>query len=204
MSRPLSQEVYSFLEGYNIDGTILSTEWIEKRRDNFIIPFVERVCRTKLNTTKTVTEYISGTGKDTILLNTRCASSLVSISYVSNYDEYGLNIGSVTFNSSEGIIKLSDSFIESGRVFKKGIDNIKVVYTIGSETINEELIEAVIYLLAEQSLGLIGARTGGGPLSVQGYTKNYGSRGMFQDIRNDLKRQATAILNKYRTGVIGG
>jgi hypothetical protein len=52
-------------------------------------------------------------------------------------------------------------------------------------------------------LGFIGARTGGGSLGVSAWNRGYGIRGKYQDIRNDLARQALDILKNYSTGVVG-
>ena len=74
---------------------------------------------------------------------------------------------------------------------------------MGSSTIESDLKRAVIKLCAESALGFVGARTGGGSITVQGFSRNFGNRGKYQDIRNDLSRQAWAVIKKYMTSVVG-
>lgn len=206
MALPTVQEIREFLEGYCVTDTVLSDLWIEKRRDSFIIPYIERITGMSLNSIKSVVEYYSGNGKNTMILNRKPIIAVTQIMYVLGGNNLTiLNLGNIEVVSSEGVLKAKRNYEEAYYlpVFAKGEYNIKVTYTYGFSDCPDDLKEAVIYLSAEQALGFIGAQTGGGALNIQSYSRNYGTRGKFQDERNDLSRQAHAILSRYGSGVIG-
>ena len=206
MSIPTAIEIRTFLDGYKVTSTIVPDLWIESRRDNFIIPIIERIIKRSVDGITTKTEYVSGNGKSLLFLSTRNIVELVSIEYVTGSQDIDQNISvaSVRLLENEGIIKAVSNITEGGysTLFMKGSKNIKVVYKVGG-TITDDLKEAIIYLCSEQILGYIGARTGGGSITVQGFSRNFGDRGRYQDLRNDLKRQAMAILNRYKTSIVG-
>jgi len=198
--------VRDFLEGYCVTSTILTADWIRKRRDNFIIPYAERLLGFDLAEENTITEYLSGKEREILMLSHKGVTELVSLEYVRGGDyDSSIGLGGVILIGDQGIIK-SVSNISEGRsstIFRKGTRNIKAVYKVGDVAVSADIEEALLYLLCEQLLGFLGARTGGGSLSVQGFTRNYGSRGKYQDIRNDLKRQAMGLLKKYISSVTG-
>ena len=206
MPLPTPTEVREYLEGYGITDLVLSDDWISKRITRSIVPIIERITKTSLTSEISYTEFLSGTGKSTLLLSKRPINSLVSFTYVRNVDiDLIFNIASIEVLSQEGILKIKTSPIESGgiAVFRKGSKNIKVVYKAGFTTLPDDLHEAILLLSCEQLLGFVGARTGGGSLTVQGFSRNFGERGKYQDIRNDLKRQGISLLNSYMTGIVG-
>jgi len=43
--------------------------------------------------------------------------------------------------------------------------------------------------------------TGGGSISVQGWSKNYGDRAMYTSYKQDLRRRINALLRNQLTGV---
>ena len=206
MAIPTAKEIRDFLEGYEITIPVLSDEWINKRTTNFIVPFVERVIKSKIASLDEYEEYLSGTGQEILILSRKPIVEVISISYVRRLDyPHIISLAGITILKDEGILKTIPNLIEGNysSVFAKGHKNIKVVYTAGYEAVPIELHEAILYLSSEQILGFIGARTGGGSLSVQGFSRNFGQRGKYQDIRNDLSRQANILLAKYKTGIIG-
>ena len=69
MAKPTTIEIRAFLEGYNVSISCLSDEWIEARRDNFIIPYVERLIKISLSGSEEKTEYLDGTATDILMLN---------------------------------------------------------------------------------------------------------------------------------------
>ena len=201
-----AQNVRDFLEGYCIDQTQLSNTWIDSRLKGFIIPYVERVTRLSISGVKSYVELYSGNGKSILILNRKPIISIQDIRYIVggiNFPSFPLS--SIEVVQNEGVLKAKQNWEASYTLplFAKGDYNIRVTYTAGFDIIPDDLNEAVLYLTAEQALVFIGARTGGGSISTQGYSRNYGSRGMFQDIRNDLARQAHFILNNYATGIVG-
>lgn len=205
MSLPTESEILTFLEGYCVEASDFSAGWLEKRRDYFVVPFVERITRQYFSGTQQVVEYYSGNGKNYLILNRKPIVSLDEIRYVLGGSNFTiLNLQNIEVILAEGILKAKRNYEESYYlpVFAKGDYNIKITYTCGYVVCPDPVKEAVIYLVAEQALGFLGARTGGGSLSMQSYSRNYGTRGKFQDIRNDLSRQAHALLQPYMTSVV--
>lgn len=206
MTYPTVIEIREFLEGYGINQSVLTDSWIEKRRDNFVIPYCERITRSSFSSVASVIEYHSGNGKNYLILDRRPVVSITEIRYVLGGNTFNiLNLAMIELVQNEGIIKAKVNYDEAFflPLFAKGDYNIKVTYTYGYAAIPDVLKEAVIYLVCEQALGFIGSRTGGGSVSVQQFNRNFGQRGKYQDERNDLARQAHAILSNYTTRVIG-
>lgn len=206
MSLPTGNDILTFLEGYGITSTILTTSWIQKRLDSFVVPYVERITRQSFSGVTSVTEYYSGNGKNIMILNRKPVVAVTEIRYVLGSNNISiLNLGNIEVVQSEGILKAKRNYEESFYlpVFAKGDYNIKVTYTYGYASCPDDVSEAIIYLCAEQALGFIGARTGGGSITMQAYGRQFGERGKYTDIRNDLSRQAYALLSPYMTGVIG-
>lgn len=203
---PTATEIRTFLEGYGITTAVLGDTWIEENRDGLVIPQVECIIGYPITAVTPVVEILSGTGKDILMLSSRPVISVTKIEYVmGGDDEFPLNISNLQLLSEEGIIKAKSNMLNYPRtfVFMKGEKNIKVTYTVGWTSLPANLKLAIKMLCAEQILGFVGARTGGGSISTQGHSRNYGNRGKYQDIRNDLKRQAGCIIGKYTTGIVG-
>lgn len=206
MSNPTALEIRNFLECYGITTTILSDSWIENRRDNLVIPYCERITRQSFYTIKSMVEYYSGNGKNYLILNRKPVNEITEIRYVlGGYSMPILNLAMIELDTARGMIKAKSNYDEAYflPIFAKGDMNIKVTYNYGYATIPADVKEAIIYLCSEQALGFVGARTGGGSLTVQGFGRGYGERGKYQDIRNDLSRQAHSLLQKYSTRVVG-
>lgn len=79
-------------------------------------------------------------------------------------------------------------------------EHVKVKYTYGGEF--ADVHRACVLLTASFILGFIGSSTGGGSLNVQGYGRNYGARGKYHDIRQELDRNAYQLLQKYVVGIV--
>lgn len=184
----------------------VSNYWLSERRDNNIIPFIERKARTSLQGLVQAVEYYSGNGETLLLLNKRNIKSLDAIEYVVGDSTLNtINIQSIELIGKTGILKAKSNLLESWNypVFYKGEKNIKVTYTYGEADCPGDLKDAVIYLTCEQALGLLEGQTGGGDVGVKAFTRGYGSRGKYTHIRNDLARKAHSIIKRYSTGVIG-
>ena len=187
----------------------MTNDWIEKRRDRFVVPWVENKCRQSFTGQKTVIEYHSGSGSTVLHLDTKPIVSVDEIEIVSGgvNSEYLIGPGSVEVISSEGILKARRNWDISAYaipLFPKGTKNIKVTFTAGWDVMPNDISEALLYLMAEVALGQIANRTGGGGLTVQAFGRDYGARGKYTHQRDDLARQALGILNKYFTGSVGG
>lgn len=203
---PTVMDIRECLEGYCVTTDILSDGWIEKRRDAFVIPFVERVTRQHFSGVQSKTEYYSGNGKNYLVLNRKPIVALTEIRYVLGGSNFTiLNLQNIEVVANEGILKAKRNYEEAYYlpVFARGDYNIRITYTYGYADCPEDIKEAITYLCAEQLLGFLGARTGGGSLTMQSYSRNYGTRGKYQDIRNDFSRQAYALLQPYMTSVVG-
>lgn len=77
---------------------------------------------------------------------------------------------------------------------------VKVRYTYGGQF--ADVHRACVLLTASFVLGFIGSSTGGGSLNVQGYGRNYGTRGKYHDVRQEFDRNAYQILQKYVVGIV--
>jgi hypothetical protein len=213
MSRPTAIDVLEYLEGYGITKEIISIIWIEKRIDNLIMPWVERHTRIVFDEEKEITEYLSGNGKEILVLSKKPVNEIVSLAYISSADIIPNLSESVELNNEDGII-IKKAIVTEGNttdLFIKGNKNIKVTYKYGYDnfidTVNNKILEdvkeAIVYMAVKQVLIQIGARTGGGSISSQAWSRNFGSRGKYTDIINNLDMMAYEILKPYMTGVVG-
>jgi hypothetical protein len=206
MAKPTVTEIRDFLEGYGITSAILSDLWITARLDNTVIPHVEEVTRQKFSGIATAVEYHSGTGKNILMLDKKPIVSLTVIEYVLGGDNISImNNAMIEVIADEGILKSKTNYDEAFLlpVFAKGEYNIKVTYTYGYADYPGPVKDAVIMLTANMALGHVGSRTGGGNVSGQAYNRTFGNRGKWTEERNDLARQAYALLKPYSTGIVG-
>ena len=203
MAAPTATAIRAELEGYGITVSVLTDEWINRCRDEEIIPHIEDVTGMAFDGEETVTEYYSGTGKSILILNRRPVNSIVSIRVVGGIG--GDISGLVTLSAAEGIIKVSSNYAEGiyQPLFQKGDKNIEVVYKVGADDYPARVARAIKLLVAAKMLNHIQARTGGGGLGVQAFNRNFGSHGKYTDIRKEMVQTAYALLKKYMTGVVG-
>ena len=190
------------------DYKFLSQEWIKKRINNMVIPAVERIIDSPLGEIEEVERYYSGTGSSILFTNERNIVELKNIEIVtSNFANANVNISSVIVIPEQGILKArhsNEDLYAFYPIFPRGNRNIKITYTIGYETLPEDLKEAVILFTCDVVLGFVGARTGGGDsFSIQSYNRHYGDRGKYSDVRKEFVRQAMFILQKYMTSIVG-
>ena len=203
MALPTAAEIQAVLEGYNIE-TQLSDAWIDAKRDKFVVPWVEKKTKLSFTGIQEVTEYYDGTGSSILVLRHRPIVALLSISYTNvPSDQFYISPLAIQTIEDEGILKAKANFNEANYVpiFARGQRNLRITYSFGYADPPPEVAEAIKYLVAEKILGHIASRTGGGNLNVQAFGRQYGSRGKFTEIRNELARDAIAILREYITGV---
>jgi hypothetical protein len=204
---PTAQEIRDFLEGYCSLDNLITDSWIEARRDNFVVKWIESKFGFSILQENTIEEYYDGTGTNILFLNHRLANELVEVEYVVSGDNrVTLELTTFILVPNEGIIKAirTESVLSSHTpAFPKGKKNIRIRYKTGFATdqMPEEVKEAIIYFTAEKTLALLADRTGGGTTSSCG--KQYGSRGKYTDIRNELGRMGYAAINDYFSGVVG-
>lgn len=190
--------------------SVITDDWIASRRDGRVIPYIERVLATNVREVKEVTEYYSGNGSSLLMLNRRPIVELKNITYTTLPTEYetGNLLSSVEAIKEEGILKARFLFNEGGynNIFRRGLNNIKVTYTYGFSdlaTQAPDIKEAILAMTAKAILIHIGSRTGGGSLSGSNWSRQFGDRGKFTDIINELDLAAYSVLRKYVTGVVG-
>lgn len=207
MPAPTATEVYEVLEGYGIDASILSDKWVAARRDRFVIPWVQRKTRQSFSGTVQTTELYSGTGSSILTLDRRPIVSLDNIVLVhTGGGSFLIDVTTLEVIAAEGVLKVRRNFESSTLVdpiFPRGRRNLRVTYTYGFADFPDPVKEAVAYLTAEVALSNIASRTGGGALSTVNYNRQFGDRGKYTTIRNELARQAHALLSEYFTAVTG-
>jgi len=185
---------------------VLTDQWLVNARDNEVLPNVQRWCRQKFNAVETVVEYYDGNGSSILPLRRRPVQALLNLSYT-NVDSnlYYLTPSAMVLIGEEGILKAKANFNESTfcPVFWKGQRNLRVTYTVGYANCPSEVATAILYFMSEVGLGHIADMTGGGGLSIQGYSRDYGQRGRYSNLRNSLTRRALALLRPYMTGAAG-
>lgn len=196
----------------NMDVTVeyyteMTDEWISRRRDRSVIPYIENALGQTISAVTEITEYCSGTGTSILILNRRPIIEIKNITYVSIPSEVqtGNLLLSTELISEEGIIKSKTNFNEGSYdpIFARGNKNIKVTYTYGYAETPADLCEAVTIMTAKKILVQIGARTGGGSVSQSSYSRNFGNRGKYTDIINEMDKEFYSIMRKYTTAVVG-
>jgi hypothetical protein len=185
---------------------VMSDDWIIKCRDNYVVPWLEKTLNTSFSGTAQIEEYYSGNGTSILVLNRKPIISLDALSYTNVMsNQYVINILAIQVISEEGLLKVRTNFNESTwiPIFAKGLMNLRVKYTYGYAVMPVDIFETVKYLVCEQILGLIEGRTGGGDLSVESFSRSYGGRGKYTNIRSMMSRNAYAIIRNYITSNVG-
>ncbi len=207
-SKPTYSEILAEIEGYNIDTSIVSQSWIENKRDNTVIKFIERKTGLSLSSETEVIDFIDGSGLNYIFLPRRLVNSIVKVEYL---DSVGfsreLSLTAFTLISDEGLLKgIRTEYLlgDNTPLFPKGTKNIKVTSKVGwaADSLPDDIVEAIKCFTCEKILGFLSGRGGGGSISVQGYSRNHGNRGKYTDIRRDLAQTGMNCLSEYLTGVV--
>ena len=203
-TKPTPLDVRDFLEGYNITTTIVSDTWITNEVDFTVIPFWEDHTRQPLFADIQHTEYYNG-GHNLIMLHRRPFKSIDSIKIVGAVtDDNFLSITRIEEQPLEGIIKIRTSqetdYIR--RNFPHGDKNVKIVYTV-SANCPIDVKHALTKLTAILVLDMIEGRTGGGALTVKGFSRNYGKWGKYNNPRMRWSAQAIDVLRRHSTGLVG-
>lgn len=186
---------------------MISDRWLITTRDYQIKPVVSRMTGLSFEGETRHTEYVSGTGSSILILSRKPIVEVHSINLITNPANWVfVSPSSVEPIKEEGLLKLK-AVLEAWQnyvpAFPRGTRNIKVDYTFGFADVPNEICHAINMLTASQALAQIGARGGGGSLSVQGYSKGYGERGKYTDMRNELETWANAILRRYVMSMVG-
>lgn len=203
MPLPTAIEVKDFLQGYGITSDVITDRWIDNRISNFIVPKIKEITRQNFDGIVQVTEPYNGNGTNLIVLNRRPIVSLVSIRYVNSTGYVSTNYIEVLQN--QGMLRAKGNVNLDNTVpyFPRGNKNILVTYTYGYADYPADIKEAIIYLVSEKILSQIANRTGGGSIGAQGFNRNFGERGKYDNARTEFSRDALSIIKRYCTGVIG-
>jgi len=182
---------------------VLSDNWIQNRITNRILPWVTAKTRQSFQGVQTVTEYYDGTGSPLMILRRKPIVQLISISYT-NVDSnlYYLTPSAMQVIADEGILKAKANFNESSYIpiFFRGDRNIRIMYSYGYNTCPGDIGEAIAMLTADVCLEHIASKTGGGNLTVQAFTRDFGEAGRYSTHRKNLTKQAWALMKPYMTG----
>lgn len=203
MAAPTSTDVYTELEGYGITTDVISPAWITAKINNIVIPFIEKTCRQTFQAETTYDEYYDGLGTSVLVLRRRPVNSVVAVYVVGAIINDSFNITNIELDTAGGSLKVKsseDNYL-STTVFPRGIKNLRVIYKAGFAAMPDDIKQAVIFFACELALGNIANRTGGGNLSTQGFSRQFGNRGKYSSARNDFKRLAMDILKRYSTGI---
>lgn len=202
---PTATEIFLFLNGYGINGSVIDEEWVEENRDNFVIPYIENAIGYSIASEQTITEYHSGNNTGILFLNRKYINSLETIDFVSGNDIVTtISTSSIELLGDKGVLKAKAGFPEyyGLRVFPKGKNNIKVSYKIGG-TLPKDLAFVIKCLTSILILDNIEGRTGGGDLGVQGFNRSFGTMGRYTNIRKRLKALALTTIKRYGSSVVG-
>ena len=205
MALPTATEIRALIENYGVTTTVLSDAWFDATRNNFVIPWIEDKIRKPVTQIAEIEEYHDGNGERVLVLRRRPIIALVSISYTDlPPDQAPLSVTAVTVLAEEGMLKAKA--VEGGAysaIFVRGSRNIRVRYQVGYTEATAKIKDAIKCLVAEQALGQIADQTGGGNLNVQSFGRQWGNRGKYTNIRNQLARRGLALLRSEMTGVGG-
>ncbi len=202
VTMPTAAEIRQLLENYGITSSVISDEWLETTRDDYVIPWVEGKIRKSLTKLQTVEEFYSGNGEPVLVLRRRPVVAIVSISYTDVApDQPPLSAAAVTLLAAEGMVRARVVDGQYCHTFRRGTKNLRVRYQVGYTDPPPKLRDAIKCLVAEEALGQIADQTGGGNLTVQSFGRQYGNRGKYTNIRNQLARRALASLRSEMTGV---
>lgn len=194
-------DVYDYLEHYDIDESIVSENWIAARIADTIDPFLEdKLGITTTKTYNTIIEWAAGTDTNMLMLNYRPVISVDYVRRISIGGDTEYYDGELSYN-----IDKDKGIIYSNRIFSKNRKYIKdweIKYTYGFSELIDPIKQACVMLLAELVLGQIASQTGGGNINVQGVGRQYGRRGIYSDARDELIRRAFQILRRYMSGVV--
>jgi hypothetical protein len=162
--------------------------------------YAEKLTGKSFSGVQTYTEYYSGIGTNELILNRRPVIEITQIEYT-NYplDMIG-DISQYELNPNTGAIhrKWNDY------VFPRGTNNIKVTYTSGYASLPSDLESAIMFLAMSDVLSGQASINGGlTSRSIVAYSESYGSGGKYSDTRKRYISRAMAILNKYKSGMVG-
>lgn len=167
----------------------------------------ERITGLPLLEESILTEYHDGNHSEEILLDRKSINELVSVSIKSGELVSSVPIQSFSIIPGQGILIYRNSIDGNGFKFPTGENNVIITYKSGYDysTIPSDIKLAIsciaLYNILQDENAFTG---GGGSISVVSYSQSYGAEGKFSEIKKSLLKNSKMILNKYRSGVVGG
>ena len=200
-------QIRDMLEGYCIDQSIISDEWITNRRDNYVIPtIVKKRLGISVVGDNSKDVYLNGTGKDILMLPDKNILELLNIQYVNTQSVYTPSLANFILIAEEGILKAKYNFNESfaNPVFPKGTRNIKITYKVGYADANipVDINELIGYLTVIEICTWIEGRSGGGNVTSEAFNRQYGDLGKYTNLRRQLTQRCNVITRNYRSYTI--
>jgi hypothetical protein len=174
----------------------VSDAWIVNTRDCQVTPVVKSVTGVSFDGVAETIETHNGTGGKTLYLNKKPIVEVKSL--------YARFPGSTLSHSLASFeVRKEEGALVANGCFPKGDGNFIVKYSYGHPDVPDDIKRAVSLVTASLALGFIGGKTGGGSsVSTQGYSRSFGNRGKYTEIRNDFDRWAHALLQPYYSGVV--
>lgn len=196
-------EVREHMEGYGIDSSVLSDSFIQKKI-TAVVAKVEREVSKSLFGTKSETWVTGGNNGKTIQLPHWPVSSITSIKILyGDIDPSVISEQEYQLNSRLGQISiLSSILIDGSYIFRwpGGDNNIEIKYEHGYPIVNADVKDAIMSLIACACMMNVGGRDGGAQsLSVEGYSKNFGTGGKYSGVIMNMKKEAKNTLKSYRS-----
>jgi hypothetical protein len=197
-------QIRALLEGYCINESIVSNQFIMDRRDNYVIPtIINKRLGLSVEAQETRTVYLNGTGEDVLMLPDKNILELVDVTYVNTQTVYAPSLSNFILIGEEGILKAKYNFNESfvRPIFPKGTRNIKIMYKVGynDQDIPKDLNELIGYLTVIEILTWIEGRSGGGNVQSEGFNRQYGDIGKYTHIRRQLAQRCNPMIRNYRS-----
>jgi hypothetical protein len=176
----------------------VSDAWIINTRDCQVIPVIKNMTGIGFDGIQKTKEWHNGTGGKMLYLNRKPVVEITSL-----YAEYyGVKEAVRSYSASAVEIRNEEGALVTDGCFEKGNNNFIIDYAYGYADVPDDIKRAVSLITASLTLGFIASKTGGGTnVSTQGYSRSFGSRGKFTEIRNDFDRWAYALLKPYYSGI---
>jgi hypothetical protein len=149
------------------------------------------------------TEFYDGNDSGILVLNRKPIVELKELVFVGGTN-FPISVGNVIIIPEEGILKarsdLTNGFEQ--RYFSRGKRNIKIVYTAGFIEVPQRLCHAILLLTSNFVLQHLANMTGGGDVSIQAFSRQFGARGKWGNVRTEYVAEATDIIRDFSTGVV--
>ena len=207
----LSDRITTILSPFNLSVTYALNQAMFDMYINQYYSYVRKVTGLSFNGVETFIEVHDGNGIAELMLDRKPIVSLVSIELLTIPLEIAnLPLSAIEVIATQGILRIRrlnvDTYTTITPLFPFGQNNIRVTYTAGYSVANtpDDITQALALMVAAKILGVSASLSGGGvSLSVVSWSKSYGARGKFGEIRSDMYREAKGLLGRYTTGVVG-